>query len=267
MPSAIHCAPATAIAAPDRPPSTLRPTSPSSRVRFGVEGSLSMTNSPRAPRVKTRTAPRDPIKASGELPRLSQCRFAAQATTAGAVIVRSPPITPIRNARSSTYERFMCESSAGIDRTSSNVFVPEESSVFQNRFNIDGDIDLVSDDNPAAVHCVLPTDSKVLTIDPGSGYKTRACFRPLVNSIFPPGRFPLPQIAYVQAHWPSDSANCQIAGHGIVMLAFYLYLITLKANLRMVLDIKKVRAPQMVVAFLYSGPNVPGINLHFNRRV
>jgi hypothetical protein len=49
------------------------------------------------------------MKASGELSRLSQCRFAAQATTAGAVIVRNPPITPMRNARSSTYEEFMYE--------------------------------------------------------------------------------------------------------------------------------------------------------------
>jgi hypothetical protein len=51
------------------------------------------------------------------------------------------------------------------------------------------------------------------------------------------------------------------------MLAFYLYLITLKANLRTVLDIKKVRASQMVVAFLYTGPNSPSIDLDFNRRV
>lgn len=71
--------------------------------------------------------------------------------------------------------------------------IPKESSVFQYRFNIDGDIDLVPDDNPAAVHCVLPTDSKVLTIDLGGSYKTRARIRPFVNSILPPGRFPLPR--------------------------------------------------------------------------
>src|SRR5437879_430585 len=51
------------------------------------------------------------------------------------------------------------------------------------------------------------------------------------------------------------------------MLAVYLDLIALEGNLGMVLDIKKVRAPQMIIAFLYSGPDVPGINLHLNRRV
>src|SRR5437899_380744 len=35
----------------------------------------------------------------------------------------------------------------------------------------------------------------------------------------------------------------------------------------MMLNCKKVSASQMVVAFLQSSPNVPGINLHFNRRV
>src|SRR2546430_4705647 len=51
------------------------------------------------------------------------------------------------------------------------------------------------------------------------------------------------------------------------MLAFCLDLIALEGYLGMVLDIKKVRAPQMVIAFLYSGPNVPSIDLHVNRRV
>jgi hypothetical protein len=39
------------------------------------------------------------------------------------------------------------------------------SSLFKNSFNIDRDIDFITDDNPAAVHCILPADSKVLTID------------------------------------------------------------------------------------------------------
>src|SRR2546422_7550088 len=51
------------------------------------------------------------------------------------------------------------------------------------------------------------------------------------------------------------------------MLAFCLDLIALEGDLGMMLYIKKVRAPQMIVAFLHSGPNVPGINPHFDRRV
>src|SRR6266498_3923146 len=35
----------------------------------------------------------------------------------------------------------------------------------------------------------------------------------------------------------------------------------------MVLDIEKVRAAQMVVAFLYAGPNVPRIDLYLDRRI
>src|SRR6266480_2010816 len=106
-PGAIDCAPAAATAAPERPPSKQRPMSPGRLVRFGVEGSLSTTSSPSASKVKTVTATPDPIKANGEALRLSQCRFAAQATTAGAVIVRNPELTPLRNPRSSTYDGFM----------------------------------------------------------------------------------------------------------------------------------------------------------------
>jgi hypothetical protein len=75
-----------------------------------------MINSPSASTVKTATAAVDPIKASGESWRFSQCRFAAQATTAGAVIVRNPAITPIKNARSNTSEGLMDEHLLGIDR-------------------------------------------------------------------------------------------------------------------------------------------------------
>jgi hypothetical protein len=51
------------------------------------------------------------------------------------------------------------------------------------------------------------------------------------------------------------------------MLAVYLHLIAFDGNFRVMFHIKKVRASQMVVAFLYAGPDVPGINLHLNRRV
>src|ERR1700682_2636019 len=59
---------------------------------------------PSASTVKIATAAVEPIKASGELWGLSQCRFAAHATTAGGVIVRNPAITPMRNARNRTQE-------------------------------------------------------------------------------------------------------------------------------------------------------------------
>jgi hypothetical protein len=38
--------------------------------------------------------------------------------------------------------------------------------VFKYRFNIDDDIYFITDENTAAIHCILPTDSKILTIDP-----------------------------------------------------------------------------------------------------
>jgi len=37
--------------------------------------------------------------------------------------------------------------------------------VFQYFFNIDRDIDFIAHNDTAAVDCILPTDSKVLTID------------------------------------------------------------------------------------------------------
>lgn len=40
-----------------------------------------------------------------------------------------------------------------------------ESLIFQYRFRIDRDFEDVTDDDAAFIHCVVPTDAKVLAID------------------------------------------------------------------------------------------------------
>src|SRR5260370_23276506 len=79
--------------------------------------------------------------------------------------------------------------------------------VFQNRYDVDGDIDFIPDNDTAAIHRILPANLKVLTIDFSGRYKTRAHFRPLVNSIFPPGRLPLSQLADIQTNRARNTAD------------------------------------------------------------
>src|SRR5258708_6151673 len=111
--------------------------------------------------------------------------------------------------------------------------------LFQDRFSVDGDIDFITDNDSAAVHCILPTNSKVLAIDLSGSQKTRARPWPLINSILPPGRQPLSQVAYVQRGFTSNSTNCQISRDRKVVLALELNLIARKGDLRMMIHIKK----------------------------
>lgn len=78
-------------------------------VRLGVEGSLSATSSPIANKVTIPTVTDEPIKANLVPSRTSRFRCAAQATAAGAVIERSPAITPIPKAIAYTFVKFMAE--------------------------------------------------------------------------------------------------------------------------------------------------------------
>src|SRR5712671_7247870 len=82
------------------------------------------------------------------------------------------------------------------------------STTFKYGFNIDRDIDFITHDNPASVHRILPADAKVLAIDPRRSEKTRARLRSLVDSIFPPRRLPLSQVADVQDGAVGHATNC-----------------------------------------------------------
>src|ERR1700756_2807613 len=90
--------PAIARQAPQRPPVTMRAQSPTGAVRAGVLGSWSATNSTSAKTVKIPRLHFDPMNAKGELWRLIQPRWEAQATTAGAVSERSPATIPMPKA-------------------------------------------------------------------------------------------------------------------------------------------------------------------------
>ena len=90
--------PARLSAAPQNAPLTIRATNPLGAMRLGVFGSLSTTNSPIASRVRMNGVAGLPRNPKGVPLRCSHCKRAAQLTAAGAVNVRDPATTPIRNA-------------------------------------------------------------------------------------------------------------------------------------------------------------------------
>jgi len=90
--------PARLSAAPQNAPLTIRATNPLGAMRLGVFGSLSTTNSPIASRVRMNGVAGLPRNPKGVPLRCSHCKRAAQLMAAGAVNVRDPATTPIRNA-------------------------------------------------------------------------------------------------------------------------------------------------------------------------
>ena len=82
-------------------------------------------------------------------------------------------------------------------------------SIFKHGLGIDDDIDFIPHDNPAAVHSALPTDAKILAIDPRGSEKTRARLGSLVDSVFPPGRLPLSEVGDVQSGFAGNATNCE----------------------------------------------------------
>ena len=112
-------------------------------------------------------------------------------------------------------------------------------SIFKYGLNIDDDIDFIPHDNPAAVQSALPADAKVLAIDLRVSEETRACLRSLVDSIFPPGRLTLSEIADGQTDFAGNATNCQIPGDSEVVLAFDFNLVALESDLRMSLRSRK----------------------------
>src|ERR1700743_258852 len=88
--------------APANPPMISRAAKIGGAVRGGVLGSLSLTNSPTASTVKTMTVMMLAIQDAHVPCRSIQPRYAAHATTAGAVKDRNPATTPISNASNKT---------------------------------------------------------------------------------------------------------------------------------------------------------------------
>ena len=82
-------------------PVTMRAPNPGGAFRLGVVGSLSATSSASARAVRIHGVRADPRKARPVDVRLSQPARAAQLTAAGAVMPRSPAMTPIRTDRRS----------------------------------------------------------------------------------------------------------------------------------------------------------------------
>src|SRR5262245_26371725 len=90
------------MAAHERPPITTRVMNWGGILRLGVFGSLSLISSPIAASVNSQRVIAE-LKKFRDVPsRLSQPQQAAQLIIAGAIIARSPAMTPIKNADTST---------------------------------------------------------------------------------------------------------------------------------------------------------------------
>src|SRR5262249_17415435 len=139
---------------------------------------------------------------------------------------------------------------------------PSTSSLFEHRFDIDSDVNFITNHNPAAIHWVLPTNAKVLSINLRSSDKTRPRLRPLVHSVLPPRRWPLTQIADMQSGLAGNSADGQIASDGIVVFTFNLNFISHESNFGIAIHVKKICAAQMVITFLNTRPEFAGVDQH-----
>src|ERR1035438_7251049 len=92
---------------PESRPMIMRALRPTGAVRAGALGSWSATNSTSARMLNRPTAHADPMKANGEPERLIHPRWAAHATTAGAVRERRPVTRPIPKVIKSTNPELM----------------------------------------------------------------------------------------------------------------------------------------------------------------
>jgi hypothetical protein len=121
-------------------------------------------------------------------------------------------------------------------------------------FDVQGDLDLRAHHNPSVRHRVLPVDAEVETIDPRSRDKPGARFRTLVDTIFPPGRLPTPEITDIERDGAGDVADGEVAANLVIVRAHLLNARAFKANLRVRFTSKKIVASQVIVAHLHARP-------------
>src|ERR1700736_4840575 len=102
-PSPPHLYPhAVPMTAPANAPVMIRTANTGGAVRDGVLGSLSLTSSATAKRLRITTVTMLPTQDAHVCSKLNQLRYAAHDTTAGAVRERDPATTPINRAISRT---------------------------------------------------------------------------------------------------------------------------------------------------------------------
>src|SRR5579862_3072932 len=116
--------------------------------------------------------------------------------------------------------------------------------VFQYRLGIQGDVDRSADDDPALVYDIVPTDTKVMSVDAGLGDEPGPHLRTLVYPFpiffFPPWSSPLAEVVDPKLYVARHPANRKRACQGVVTRAGDFHLIACERDPRMMLDIKKI---------------------------
>src|SRR6266700_2084763 len=129
------------------------------------------------------------------------------------------------------------------------------SGFFQDRLDVDRDVNVISNDNAASVYRVIPTDAEIVAIDRRRGDKAGARLWSLVDAVFPPGRLPLPEVMDIQRCFARNSADGEVAADSEVVTAQDLDLIAAESDLRMICHIQKISAAQMIVSLWLAGPD------------
>src|SRR5947208_9561074 len=137
----------------------------------------------------------------------------------------------------------------------------------QDRFDVERELDLVADDHAAAGEFVLPGDTEVVAVDPGGRLEADPAHFPLVLLADPPGRLPLAQILDVERDRSRDAADRQLDLAFERGVAGALGETAAERDLRMVLDVEEVGAPQMLIALRFAGPDPGRVDLALEGRV
>src|SRR3954470_1757189 len=85
------------------------------------------------------------------------------------------------------------------------------SSLLPDRLRVDGESDLVSNDDAAAVERAVPAHPEVVAVDGRRGHESGAQLRSLVHVSLPPGRRPGAERADLEDDRPDDSADGEVA--------------------------------------------------------
>jgi hypothetical protein len=143
--------------------------------------------------------------------------------------------------------------------------------VSQYRLGVQEDVDRSAADDPALVYDIVPTDTKVMSVDPGlgdePGPQPRTLVYPFPIFFFPPRSSPLAEVVDRKLHLARHSTNRERACQDVVARAGDFHLIAYEYDPRMMLDIKKISAAEMRVALRLPRPDFSGIDGHVNGRM
>jgi hypothetical protein len=132
---------------------------------------------------------------------------------------------------------------------------------------VEDQFDLVAHNDAAVGDLVLPGDAEVVPVDPGGRLEADPAQLALVLLSEPEGRLPLAQVVDVEREHSRDAADRQFGQPLEGGAAGALAEAAAERDPRMVLDVEKVGAAQVLVALRLAGPDPGGVDLALEGRV